>query len=90
MVEPLPHRALLIVLVGLMVFGCAAPPPEKPIVLRRPFSDRRPAKTSVPRRPAASSPAVPATPAPDPAMTPEQKSELFRQFDRYLAQPEQR
>lgn len=94
MVEPLPHRALLTVLIGLMVFGCALPPSEKPIILRRPLSDRRAVRAPAPRRPpaAASLAGAQSTPqsAPDPTLTPEQKADLFRQFDRYLAEPTQR
>lgn len=89
MVTPLPLRALLTLLAGIMVFGCAVPPPEKPIILRRPQSDRRAARTAVPRRPAAT-PSVPPATAQDasgPALTPEQKADLFRQFDQYLAAP---
>lgn len=91
MVGPLPHRVFLTVLVGLMVVGCAMPPPEKPIILRRPPSDRRAVRTTPTRRPPAASAAVTQT-APSPAvsdtpLTPDQKTDLFRQFDEYLAKP---
>lgn len=88
--EPLPHRALLTLLAGIMMFGCAVPPPEKPIILRRPLSDRRAARSPAPRRPSTAAQPAPqaATPeSPEPNLTPEQKADLFRQFDQYLASP---
>ncbi|MGI4795665.1 MAG: hypothetical protein ACRYG8_16640 [Janthinobacterium lividum] len=91
MMGPLPHRVFLTVLVGLMMVGCAMPPPEKPIILRRPLSDRRAVRTPATRRPPAASPAVtqtaPSPAAPDATLTPDQKTALFRQFDEYLAKP---
>ncbi len=93
MVGPLPHRVFLTILVGLMVVGCAMPPSEKPIILRRPLSDRRVVRTPATRRPPAASPAVTQTtpsPAADATLTPDQKTDLFRQFDEYLAKPASR
>ena len=91
MVGPLPHRVFLTVLVGVMMVGCAMPPPEKPIILRRPTSDRRVVRTAPARRPpAAATAATQTTPSPaaaDSVLTPEQKTDLFRQFDEYLAKP---
>lgn len=97
MVGPLPHRVFLTVLVGLMVVGCAVPPPEKPIILRRPLSDRRAVRTTPARRPPAATAATaavtqtaPSPAAPDTTLTPDQKTDLFRQFDEYLAKPASR
>jgi hypothetical protein len=81
---PLPHHALLTVLVGLMVLWCAVPSPERPIILRRPLPDRR-AVRAPPRRP----PVAPQA-APDPKMAAEQEADLFRHFGQYLAEPAQR
>lgn len=97
--RPLPHRALLTVIVGLLLFGCAAKPPEKPIVLRRTSLERRIPRAAVPRRPHMTIPAATPTapkvesgspaPAEAPPLTADQKEELFQQFDSFLAKPAQ-
>ena len=88
------RRTLLAVLVAVSVVGCAAKPPERPIVLRHYHPERRVAHRHrpTPAGPSAKT-ASGSEPDLDPALKPDQDeaapaslSALFRRFDAYLSQ----
>lgn len=59
MAKPLSHWTLLTLLLAAPLLGCVAKPPEKPIVLRPPHSERRLVRRA-PRPAAGQAPASPA------------------------------
>ncbi len=74
MARPLSGEVLLVISLGVLLLGCSAKPPEKPIVLRPHHSERRLVRRPIP--PAAASAAP---------LTQDEKEDLFRDFEAYLS-----